>query len=253
MKYISLNLLAALLVVQSSWSTDLNEAQKPNADAFKAMHYGIFIHNVYRRSAAPEGVKYNNPDEFANLFDVKEFANQMEAIGVEYVFFTGWHAAMYCLGPNAAMDKWLPGHTTQRDLIGELADALNEKGIKLVIYAHPNDAHDLKPEEQAKVGYTKFDKANPQPIPACNDFINEVYGEFAARYGKKPNVLGFWWDSWRGNGGRVDAGRLRKTVLAAMPQAIILSNNFDPQFIDFNSLELYGLSLIHISEPTRPY
>lgn len=67
----------------------------------------------------------------------------MASMGMEYVYFTGWHKAIYCLGPNQALEKWLPGHTAKRDLIGEIADALHTKGIKLMIYAHPNDGHDL--------------------------------------------------------------------------------------------------------------
>ncbi len=33
---------------------ELTEAQRPNAEAFQAMHYGIFIDNVYKLTPAPE-------------------------------------------------------------------------------------------------------------------------------------------------------------------------------------------------------
>ena len=213
------------------------EEPRSRSDRFASMRYGIFIHNVYKLTGAPQGLTYETPDEFANLFDVQAFADQMSAMGVEYVYFTAWHYRMYLLGPNAALDKWLPGHTTKRDLVGELADALNAKGIALVIYAHPNDGHDFPPEEQAKVGYVKYDKADPKPIPVFNDFINEVYSELAGRYGKKPNVLGFWWDSWRQTGARIDGGRLRETVRARFPEAVIISNN-DSTCIDYYCHEL---------------
>jgi len=163
----------------------------------------------------------------------------MQSIRVEYVIFTGWHAAMYLLGPSAAMDKWLPGHTTRRDLIGEIADALNEKGIRLIIYAHPNDGHDLKPEEQTRVGFLRVPKGLRHC--RCRSTTTSERGVRRTRRAvrEKKNVLGFWWDSWRGNGGCLDAPRLRRTVLAAMPQAIILSNNPDRAIVDFPSLERY--------------
>ncbi len=213
------------------------EEARSRSDQFASMRYGIFIHNVYKLTGAPQGMTYTTPDEFANLFDVQAFADQMSAMGVEYVKFTAWHYRMYHLGPNAALDKWLPGHTTKRDLVGEIADALAAKGIALVIYAHPNDGHDFPPEEQVKVGYVTYDKADPKPIPVFNDFINEVYAELAERYSKKPNVLGFWWDSWIQQGNRIDVKRLRETVRAKFSDGVVISNN-GAACIDFYCHEL---------------
>jgi hypothetical protein len=221
-------------------ATTLTEAQKPSADAFKSMRYGLFTTVTYTLTITPDGQKsYASLDEFANGFDVNAYADAVQSMGVEYVFFTAWHFAMYSLGPNAALEKWLPGHTSKRDLIGEVADALNQRGIKLVIYAHPNDGHDLKPEEQEKIGYLKALKKGVPPIPKFNDFINEVYAELVGRYANKPNVIGFWLDSWHANGDRLDMPRLRNTILTAMPRAILLSNRYIPEFIDFYSLETY--------------
>jgi len=206
---------------------------RPNAVVFRMMKHGIFITHTYGLTAAPKGMKITSPDDFANAFDVKVFADQMESMGVEYVYFTAWHKSIYMLGPSRTLDKWIPGHTAKRDLIGEIADALETKKIKLVLYTHPNDAHDLTPGEQVKVGFTERAK-DPSKY---NDFINELLGEVAERYGKKPAVIGFWWDSWWHNGGPLDMPRLRNNVLSKFPGAIILSNKYDPKFIDFMSGE----------------
>ena len=208
--------------------------QRPNAVAFRQMKHGIFIHNVYGLTGWPDDRKTATLDEFANAFDVKTFADQMAGMGVEYVYFTAWHKAMYLLGPNKAMEKWLPGHTAKRDLVGEIADALHAKKIKLVIYAHPNDFHDLTKEEQERIG---FKMASPDQNKLVNNLINEVFADMCMRYGKKTNVLGFWWDSWGGNGGCIDMPRLRATVLKNFPGAITLSQNYNPKFIDFLSIE----------------
>jgi hypothetical protein len=208
--------------------------QRPHAVAFRQLRHGIFIHNVYGLTGWPDDRKTATLDEFANAFDVKIFADQMAGMGVEYVYFTAWHKAIYLLAPNKALEKWLPGHSSKRDLVGEIADALHAKKIKLVIYAHPNDGHDLTPAEQAKIGYSNRAEDKGTTL---NKFTNEVYAELAERYGKKPNVLGFWWDSWWQNGGPVNMPRLRATVLKNFPGAITLSNKQDPQFIDFLSIE----------------
>jgi hypothetical protein len=207
---------------------------RPNAVAFRQMKHGLFITQTFKVTSPPPGKKITTLDEFADAYDVKTFADQMESIGVEYIYFSAWHKSMYFVGPSKAMDKWLPGHTAKRDLLGEIADALQKKNIKLVIYAHPNDAHDFTPEEQAKVGFsTRGQDGNKK----YNDFMNEVFEELTERYAKKPNVLGYWWDSWWHNGGPIDMPRLCKTVLTRFPGAITLSNKQDPKYIDFLSGE----------------
>ncbi len=216
---------------------DLTPAQERDAALFRSMRYGIFTTLTYQLSVSPDGQKsYQSFDEFVSQFDVKAYADEIKAMGFEYVIFTVWHKSIYMLGPNDALDRWLPGHTSSRDLVGEIADALNARGIKLILYAHPNDAHDLTGPEQASLDFNP----NQQGLrPKYNDFINEVYDDLATRYAKKPNVIGFWWDSWPLNNGCVDAPRLRQTLLHAMPRAIVLSNNFDPAVIDFYSAECY--------------
>lgn len=238
----ALTWIAALALALSGLSLPVAAEQKPgtpgdsgpNAAAFRQMKHGLFITQTYGLTVSPPGTKIATFEEFANAFDVKEFADQMESIGVEYVYFTAWHKSIYCLAPIKAIEKWLPGHTCRRDLLGEIADALQKKNIKLVIYAHPNDAHDLTPEEQARVGFSTRGQDKNQKY---NDFVNEVFVELTERYCKRPNVLGYWWDSWWHNGGPIDMPRLCKTVRTIFPGVITLSNKHDPRYIDFLSGE----------------
>jgi pimeloyl-ACP methyl ester carboxylesterase len=221
---------------------------RPNAVAFRQMRYGIFITQTHGLTAWPDGRGNATLDEFADAFDVKAFADQMERIGVEYVIFTAWHKAIYNLGPNTALDQWLPGHTSRRDLIGEIADALHARDIKLVIYAHPNDFHDLTREEQERLGYRV---AGADQNPKVNNFINEVFVDLCARYRGKSNVLGFWWDTWGGNGGCVDMPRLVRTTREHFPGAITLSQDYDPKYIDFLSIEAGGPRPLDAMSPEK--
>lgn len=225
-----------LLMLAADWLRD-GEPPQSKRDAFGSMRYGIFVHNVYMLTAPPAGATYETPDEFADLFDAQAFAGQMADIGVEYVIFTAWHRGYYILGPNTAMDKWLPGHATKRDLIGELADALAMKGIALVLYTGPCGGLpfgglNLSPEERAKVGFDEYDKAKSKPMPVFNDFLNEVYAELAERCSEKPNVLGFFLDGWAAPGGRLDVKRLCNTLRTHFPQAILISQQALPGVID---------------------
>lgn len=217
---------------------------RPNAVAFRQFRHGLFVHLVYGITARPDATKHATLDEFAGAFDVNTFADQVAGMGVEYVFLTAWHKAMYQLGPNPALERWLPGHTSKRDLIGEIADAFQARGIKLVLYAHPNDGHDLSKDEQNRVGYIGLPQDDPNRNKVLNDFINEVFTDFCRQYAGKPNVVGIWWDSWIHKGARIDMWRLNKTVRGIMPDAVLMSNNFDfrqkPNFIDLFSIESRG-------------
>lgn len=48
------------------------------------------------------------------------------------------------------MDRWVPGHTAKRDVIATMIKACKARNIKVLLYTHPRDSHDLTPEEQAK-------------------------------------------------------------------------------------------------------
>lgn len=240
---IGLAMLLGLSAISSLFADAPKPAEDPqsHAAAFRQMRYGIFVHNVYGLTGWPDKARTQATlDEFTNAFDAKGFAEQMAAVGAEYVFFTAWHKSFYLLGPNAALERWLPGHTAKRDLVGEVADALHAKGIKLVIYAHPNDWHDLTREEQERVGFTI--RTTAEGKKKLNDCINEVYAGLSERYAKKPNVIGFWWDNWWANGGPLDMPRLRQTVRNRFPAALTLSNMYDKRFIDLPSIEVWNVN-----------
>ena len=48
------------------------------------------------------------------------------------------------------MDKWLPGHSAKRDLIGDMIKACKAKGVQVLLYTHPRDGHDFMKGDQAQ-------------------------------------------------------------------------------------------------------
>jgi hypothetical protein len=71
-----------------------------------------------------------------NDFDVPKFVEMVASTKAGYVVWSATWATYYFPAPIKAIDRILPGRTCKRDLIGELADALRGRGIKLMVYYH---------------------------------------------------------------------------------------------------------------------
>jgi hypothetical protein len=67
-------------------------------------------------------------------FDVEKFADMVQGTGAGYVIWSAVWRSFYFPAPISSIEQIMPGHTSKRDLIGDLADALNRRGIKLVLY-----------------------------------------------------------------------------------------------------------------------
>jgi hypothetical protein len=77
-------------------------------------------------------------------FNVEAFADMVQSTGAGYALWSATWATYYFPAPIQAIDRILPGHTSARDLIGEIADALHKRGIRLMLYYHLG--HDPRPE-----------------------------------------------------------------------------------------------------------
>ena len=111
-------------------------------------------------------------------FDVKRVAEMVEETGAGYVLFTVCHAQPYCPAPLSSWEKYFPGKTTKRDLIADLAQALNAKGIKLMCYF---PAHVIG----------KYPRASSLEF---TQMTSDIVKEFGERYGDK--VAGYWFDGF---------------------------------------------------------
>jgi len=200
-------------------------AQEQGIQNFQKMKYGFFVHYVWGGSAYtatvnPVGIRPAGLDELADGFDPREFAEDLASIKIEYVIFTAWHANMNCLWPSPKMQHWLPGHASRRDVLRDMISAVRAKGIRVILYTHPSDGHDLTPAEQLATGWGPvFDRTK------WNDFINDLYGDLIFRYGN--DIEGVYLDENRGkNAEYVDYARLYKTIKAGNPSRLILQNDY---------------------------
>ncbi len=196
---------------------------------WKSSKFGIFIHHAWGGNARkltlhPDLSVPKSIDEVADTFDIKRFVKDLQTFNPEYIIFTCWHAEMNPIFPSAAMDKWRgKGHCAQRDVLAELINELKPTGIKLFLYIHPSDGHDMSKENQELLGWNESTLTPPArwapgTFVKWNNFINEVFDEMGAKYGK--DVLGYWVDgSWN----KVDRERLKKTILKHNPNAEFFS------------------------------
>jgi len=205
------------------------------------MHLGMFIHYTYVGKPYQWGStmwadtsKVKDLDELADNLDLNDLAETAASMRAQYVVFTPFHANMMVLFPSAVMSHQLPGHTSKRDVIQDLINALKRKNIRLLLYFHPSDGHDLSKEDQERVGWN-----NDAPYTRWNDFVNEFLGELVSKYGK--DISGYFIDG--GLPEQVDAARLRKTIIDRYPESWIIQNSgYNPLLADFSAKEDYMIA-----------
>ena len=85
-------------------------------------------------------------------FDVNKFADMVQSTGAGYVIWSATWRGYYFPAPIQAIEQIMPGHTSKRDLIGELADALNRRGIKLMLYYNGSALSNFRTADPNQVG-----------------------------------------------------------------------------------------------------
>ncbi|MDB4584732.1 alpha-L-fucosidase, partial [Draconibacterium sp.] len=163
---------------------------RKNADWFKDAGYGLMFQWTNR--ATPEnGNEIKNWDQKINDFDIEAFVDMVQQTGAAYIIWSITWGQQYISAPIISLDKLIEGRTTKRDLLGEMANRLHEKDIKLIFYYHYGyDCYHSKDSAwlQAAGGY-KEDKTE------LYHNISTILSEVGNRYGDKL-------DGWFFDGGR---------------------------------------------------
>jgi alpha-L-fucosidase len=184
---------------------------RTNTAWFKQCGWGVFTHYLADRASArgPTGM---TPDEWnrrVDHFDVPGLVAQLGSIGAPYYLITlGQNSGFYC-SPNETYDALVgerPSRLSKRDLVGELAEALSARGIRLLVYlpSHAPAHHRQAVENlrctpswdasawQLKPGtYLRTDDVDER-LSAFQRNWEAVVGEWSQRWGDK--VHGWWID-----------------------------------------------------------
>jgi alpha-L-fucosidase len=154
--------------------------------------WGVMSHYLadWKTRESGEKITVDKWNEMINNFNVEGLADQLKLVGAGYFIFTIGQNSGYFLSPNKTYDEITgitPSKCSKRDLISDLADALNKRGIKLIVYlpsGAPAGDKTAREELQWKNG----------PYRNKEFQINwqNIIREWSKRWGKK--VAGWWFD-----------------------------------------------------------
>jgi hypothetical protein len=161
-------------------------AHRTSTDWLVKAEYGAMFH--WTDFTQPrEGTKKPYPDA-VDSFDVNAFASLLEEMGAGYVIFTLNHAHPHCPAPIHAWETVHPGWTTKRDLIGDIAVALEKRGIRLILYIN----------SPVLTNFGKTGETGLYELTFSEEQFTEIHknvlSEIGSRYGEK--LAGYWFDSW---------------------------------------------------------
>ena len=208
--------------------TTLAKQPNPNTDWFAKAGYGVFVHYLQELQNNPAQLhsygKKSSWDDCVNAFDVELFADQMKLAGAGYVVFTTHQRTRFLIAPNATFDRltgYKPGEAcSHRDLIAELADALDKRGIPLMLYWTGNGPSS-DPIASKALGFT---------APVTKEWA-ETWGSVVAEYGRRygDKIKGWWSDGCYFKHGNMKwsdetLGILAKALKEGNPNRIIAMN-----------------------------
>ena len=158
----------------------LADELRSNTAWMRQARYGLQFHWT-SRSQPRHGARKPYAEAVVD-FDEQAFAKMAYEAGAGYVMLTTSHSEHYFPAPIQAIDRLMPGRTTERDLVQDLAGALGELDIKLMLYYHCGHDHWNEPEGWWE--RTGFDPAHPATFVEnwCSIMteIGERYGESLA-------------------------------------------------------------------------
>ena len=174
--------------------------------------YGLFMHYQYRillgysvatKPSFPKLSRMSSSEwnRFVDGFDVTGFVQQMAGAEVGWVMFCiDDHYFAWLCAPNKRFSDYTgyaPGEKcSRRDLILDLAEALNAKGIKLICYFAGLNGYMKEPKVSAGLfDGTPRGTYNEQSPPSSESRRRRIaiLEEYATRY--KDKIAGWWFDS----------------------------------------------------------
>jgi len=224
------------------------------------MHYGLYSllgrHEwVMFREAIPVAEYEKLKDQFtAERFDADYITDMALDAGMRYVNITTRHHDSFCLFESSVSDYTSVQSPAGRDLVGELAEQCQQKGLGLFLYysyaldwRHPY----FYPREYNPIA--RPDYAAPEPRYKWRkdedsqhyiDFVHAQIRELLTQYGP---IAGIWFDPIMGYYARPDLFPIAETyalIRSLQPQALISFKQGANGDEDFAAPERTGHSLV---------
>ena len=148
--------------------------------------FGLMVH--YLKETMPsQGKPVTDWNQMADAFPVKSFCDEVEHTGAKWLIFPfGQNNGYYC-SPNPVLERLLPSHCSERDLMREIAATLKGKGIRLIAYL-PSEPDSAVEEIRNAFGW--------DIDPVDKSGFQHVYMEFIRAWAERFGTLidGWWFD-----------------------------------------------------------
>jgi len=226
----SIGIKEIALVRPEVWNAMKQRAQelKPDLSWMREGKYGLFIHwssGTYPLFGSKPA--RHNYEWGVNTFDVEAFADMVSETGASWVTFTTCHGGEIFPAPIKMRENLIPGTTTERDLIADLAEALNKRDIKLLLY------YNMSPRGKfaIKLGADK----NPEKwFRYLIDFARAV----SLRYGTSIAGWGYIDSSVSAYELNMPWEKYYRAMKAGNPDAVVaISSHWWAQYSPFNDLQ----------------
>ena len=167
------------------------QAQEKN-NWMKQARWGVMTHYLadWRARVDKERMTVEKWNDLIDHFDVEGLAKQIASVGAGYYLVTIGQNSGYYLAPNSTYDRFVsikPSKCSRRDLVSELYEALNKRGIKLMVYL-PSGAPAGDSIARAALQWQN----GPHPNREFQIKWEQVIREWSERWGKK--ISGWWFD-----------------------------------------------------------
>ena len=208
-------------------------ASDPRAAAlewFRAADFGLFMHyGLYSLLERGEWVQHNERiplDEYdklkerftADAFDAGFITEMALAAGMRYVNLTSKHHDGFCLFRSAHTDFNSFESPAGRDLVGELAEQCQAKGLGLFLYysyaadwRHPY----FFPHEQGRVARPAYKSPEPRYLFRCDEdfdkYVRFAHGQLTELLTNYGPIAGIWFDPVMGYYARPDLFPIHET------------------------------------------
>ena len=183
--------VATLLCSCATQHTSIPSGSEQNRSDWMRGKWGVMTHYLAEWQSREHSITMSPEtwNKMVNNFDVEGLADQIKSTGASYHFLTVAQNSSYFVSPNAAWEKYFSNGTNKsshRDLILDMAKALNKRGIKLIVYSTCSGPRDTRPYPEVQP--TSRDHRDKERMLNWEKVIRE----YSLRWG--TNIAGWWFD-----------------------------------------------------------
>jgi len=181
---------AGILLLGFAMAAGSGSAAEPRAAWMRNAGFGVMVHYLPEWIDAEREWTVEAWNAQVGGFDVEALARQAEGTGAGYVVLSIGQNSGFYLAPNPAYDRLTgirPSKCSRRDLVAELARALERRGLRLLVYLTSGP-----PSNDPAAGKALGWEGDGRPNREFQRRWETVVAEWSRRWGRA--VSGWWFD-----------------------------------------------------------